>query len=287
MAAWPASPTISTPRIRSTSRLTLSRRCWGSTAARTPASPPPISTRCARRSRSRCRRLKSTSTPTPNTASTLTIARATTKMQPKTAGSGCWSGSRRILRRRTTRWRGLQPTRLSLILTSQEVTPFRARAEAHTTRRAANREIPFMSKRIARREFLGRSALAGAAVGLGVWSSRSLAESKSPNEKLNIAMIGTANQARFSIENVKQENIVALCDIDDNYLAKAKSDFPRAKAYNDFRKLLEQNDIEAVVVAVPDHIHAFATAGALHLGKHVYCEKPLTHTVSEARAIAE
>jgi predicted dehydrogenase len=144
-----------------------------------------------------------------------------------------------------------------------------------------------MSKRIPRREFLSRSAVAGAAVGLGVWSSRSLAESKSPNEKLNIAMVGTANQARFSIENVKQENIVALCDIDDNYLAKAKSDFPRAKAYNDFRKLLEQNDIEAVVVAVPDHIHAFATAGALHLGKHVYCEKPLTHTVSEARAIAE
>src|SRR5438309_1558455 len=96
-------------------------------------------------------------------------------------------------------------------------------------------EIPPMLKRIPRREFLGRSSIAGAAVGLGVWSSRSLAESKSPNEKLNIAMIGTANQARFSIDNVKQENIVALCDIDDNYLARAKSDFPRAKAYNDFR----------------------------------------------------
>ena len=148
-------------------------------------------------------------------------------------------------------------------------------------------EILSMSNRIPRREFLSRSAVAGAAVGLGVWSSRSLAESKSPNEKLNIAMVGTANQARFSIDNVKQENIVALCDIDDDYLAKAKRDFPRAKAYNDFRKLLEQNDIEAVVVAVPDHIHPFATAGALHLGKHVYCEKPLTHTVSEARAIAE
>lgn len=143
-----------------------------------------------------------------------------------------------------------------------------------------------MSHRIPRREFLGRSAAAAAAVGLGVWSSRSLAESKSPNEKLNIAMIGTANQARFSIDNVKQENIVAVCDIDDNYLAGARKDFPRAKPYNDFRKLLEQNDIDAVVVAVPDHIHAFATAGALHLGKHVYCEKPLTHTVSEARAIA-
>src|SRR5436190_1868156 len=65
-------------------------------------------------------------------------------------------------------------------------------------------EIPSMSNRIPRREFITRSAVAGAAVGLGVWSSRSLAESKSPNEKLNIAMIGTANQARFSIDNVKQ-----------------------------------------------------------------------------------
>ena len=143
-----------------------------------------------------------------------------------------------------------------------------------------------MSHRTSRREFLSHGAVAGAAVGFGVWSSGSLAESKSPNEKLNIGMIGTAHQARFSIDNIKQENIVALCDIDDNYLAKAKQDFPRAKAYNDFRKLLDQNDIEAVAIAVPDHIHAFATAAALHLGKHVYCEKPLTHSVAEARTIA-
>ena len=70
-------------------------------------------------------------------------------------------------------------------------------------------------------------------------------------------------------------------------MAKAQADFPAAKTYNDFRKMLEQPGIEAVVVATPDHIHAPATAAALHLGKHVYCEKPLTHTVSEARTIAE
>ncbi len=144
-----------------------------------------------------------------------------------------------------------------------------------------------MLQNLNRRDFLGRSALAGAALGCGVWSSRSLAASKSPNEKLNIAMIGTANQARFSIGNVQGENIVAICDIDDHYLAQAKKDFPKAQTYNDFRKLLEQADIEAVVVATPDHIHAPATAAALRLGKHVYCEKPLTHTVSEARAITE
>ena len=144
-----------------------------------------------------------------------------------------------------------------------------------------------MSKRYDRREFLSRSAVGGAAVGLGVWSSRAMADPKSANDKLNIAMIGTANQARFSINNVRSQNIVALCDIDDHYLGQAKRDFPQAKTYNDFRKLLEQNDIDAVVVATPDHVHALATAAALHLGKHVYCEKPLTHTVYEARKITE
>lgn len=149
-----------------------------------------------------------------------------------------------------------------------------------------------MSQHSNRRQFLGRSALAGTALagtvlGGGVWSSSALAESKSPNEKLNIGVVGTAHQARFSIGNISGENIVAACDIDDKYLAKMIEDFPKAKKYNDFRKLLEQPDIEAIVVATPDHIHAPATAGALHLGKHVYCEKPLTHTVYEARKIAE
>ena len=110
---------------------------------------------------------------------------------------------------------------------------------------------------------------------------------KSPNERLNIAMIGTANQARFSIDNVRSQNIVALCDIDDNYLAAAAQDFPRAKTYCDYRKLLEQKDIDAVVVAIPDHMHAPVTIAALQSRCHVYCEKPLTHTVYEARHVAE
>ncbi len=122
-----------------------------------------------------------------------------------------------------------------------------------------------MTDKLNRRELLGRSLAGGAAVGFGVWSGALRAESKSPNEKLNIAMIGTANQARFSIDNVRQENIVAVCDIDDNYLSAAGADFPHAKTYTDFRKLLEQADIDAVVVATPDHIHAPATAAALHM----------------------
>src|SRR5690348_17877979 len=104
-----------------------------------------------------------------------------------------------------------------------------------------------MSSRHNRREFLKQSVLAGSAfVGAGFFSSRALAEGKSPNEKLNIGMIGTANQARFTIGNVNKENIVALCDIDDNYLGKAGEEFPQAKKYNDFRKLLEHPGLDAV-----------------------------------------
>ncbi|HEV8542458.1 MAG TPA: Gfo/Idh/MocA family oxidoreductase [Verrucomicrobiae bacterium] len=137
-----------------------------------------------------------------------------------------------------------------------------------------------MSK-ISRRTFLRR---AGITVGSTFFIPR-FGLAQSPNEKLNIGIVGTANQARFSINNVKSENIVAVCDIDDNFLAKAVQDFPSAKKYNDFRKLLEQKNIDAVVVAIPDHAHAVATVAALKSGHHVYCEKPLTHTVSECREV--
>lgn len=108
---------------------------------------------------------------------------------------------------------------------------------------------------------------------------------KSANDKLNIGMIGTAAQARYDLNNVASENIVAVCDIDDNLLAKAGQDFPSAKKYTDFRRLLEQKNIDAVVVGTPDHTHAVATIAALKTRRHVYCEKPLTHTLSECRAV--
>src|SRR6185437_3304686 len=139
-----------------------------------------------------------------------------------------------------------------------------------------------------RREFLKRTALAGsAALGCGYFTSRAPAESKSPNEKLNIGVIGTANQARFTIGNIRGENVVALCDIDDKYLGSTATEFPGAAKFNDFRKLLERPDLDAVTVCTPDHTHAPATLMALRLGKHVYCEKPLTHNVYEARLVAE
>ena len=139
-----------------------------------------------------------------------------------------------------------------------------------------------------RREFLKRTALAGsAALGCGYFTSRAPAESKSPNEKLNIGVIGTANQARFTIGNIRGENVVALCDIDDKYLGSTATEVPGAAKFNDFRKLLERPDLDAVTVCTPDHTHAPATLMALRLGKHVYCEKPLTHNVYEARLVAE
>src|SRR3954470_23315473 len=142
-----------------------------------------------------------------------------------------------------------------------------------------------MNQNITRRQFLQTTALATA----GSWLAGCQAPGPrklSANEKLNLGVIGTSNRARSNIAGVEQENIVALCDIDVNLLAAAKEKFPGAKAYNDFRKLLGQNDIDAVVVSTADHTHAVATAAALRLGKHVYCEKPLSHTVYEARTIA-
>lgn len=144
-----------------------------------------------------------------------------------------------------------------------------------------------MPRRTDRREFLKQTGLLGGAMlASGYFSSLPAAESKSPNEKLNIGCIGTANQARFSIDNVRGENIVALCDIDDNYLGKAAAEFPKAARFNDFRELLELPNLDAVTVCTPDHVHAAATVMALRLGKHVYCEKPLTHDVYEARLVA-
>ncbi|HZP80023.1 MAG TPA: Gfo/Idh/MocA family oxidoreductase [Chthonomonadaceae bacterium] len=113
------------------------------------------------------------------------------------------------------------------------------------------------------------------------------AQSKSPNEKLNIGVIGVAHQGEYNLSNVRSENIVALCDIDDDFLAAAAKDLPDAATYNDYRKMLERRDLDAVVVSTADHTHAPITLAALESGRHVYCEKPLTHTVSLARLVAE
>ncbi len=145
------------------------------------------------------------------------------------------------------------------------------------------------SQQVNRREFLQTTSAGAVAVSTGVFTGSTSAASQSPNEKLKIACIGTANRASADINGVARENIVALCDIDSNYLGRAKARFKDARTYSDYRELIETeaDRIDAVVVATADHNHAPAAIRAINKGLHVYCEKPLTHTVHEARVLAE
>src|SRR5437879_2220550 len=141
-----------------------------------------------------------------------------------------------------------------------------------------------MTHALNRRQFIRQTA---AATGAWLVSVQAHARKLSPNDRLRIGMIGVANRAAADLQEVSAENIVALCDIDDNYLAAVKQKHPSAKTYNDFRRLLDRQDLDAVVIGTPDHTHAVAAVAALKSGRHVYCEKPLARTVSEARIIAE
>ncbi len=136
-----------------------------------------------------------------------------------------------------------------------------------------------------RRKFLKQTSLS--TVGIFLTGCLTSTRKISPNDKLNLGIIGVANRAAENFSAVSSQNIVALCDVDDTYLRGASQKCPGARTYNDFRRLLERKDLDAVVISTPDHVHAPATLMALRHGLHVYCEKPLTHTVSEARLVAE
>jgi len=109
----------------------------------------------------------------------------------------------------------------------------------------------------------------------------------SANEKLNIAVIGTGGRGRANMNSVKSENIVALCDVNEEELAKAAQEFPDAKTYVDWRECLEQKDLDAVVCSTIDHTHAIVCVWAMNRGLHVFCEKPLGNSVYEARVVRE
>ena len=157
-----------------------------------------------------------------------------------------------------------------------------------------------MSEHESRREFLKQAAVAGAITAAGCQSEKNGERTvKNPatrpstmptsNNKLNVAGIGVMGKGESDLGGIsksKDVNIVALCDTSDESLAKAKQKYPGAKTYNDFRKMLEeQKDIDAVTVSTPDHMHAPAAMMAIKMGKHVYVQKPLTHTVEEARKL--
>ncbi len=144
-------------------------------------------------------------------------------------------------------------------------------------------------KPVSRRQFLQSTAVAAAPFMIVPRYVLGGAGHTPPSEKLNIAAVGAGGQAAEDLNQLRTENIVALCDVDDARAAQTFERFPKATHYRDFRKMLEKEDknIDAVLVATPDHCHAVASIAAIKMGKHVYCEKPLTRTVYEARAVAQ
>ncbi len=146
-----------------------------------------------------------------------------------------------------------------------------------------------MSKRSNRRQFLKTTALTG----IGFWiASRSGAEeSKSPNERIAMASVGVAGRGSEDSDDAgKAGDMVAICDVDETRLNKAgDKKFPKAKRYADFRKMFEEmgKSIDAVTVSTPDHVHAAVAIMAMRMGKHCFCQKPLTRSLYEARLMAD
>jgi predicted dehydrogenase len=135
-----------------------------------------------------------------------------------------------------------------------------------------------------RRQFLQAAVAAGAAV----CGAPVLLRGRNLNEKLNIACVGVGGRGADNLAEVGNENIVALCDVSQNAVDQAAVKYPKARKLADYRRLFDhQRDFDAVVVSTCEHTHAFVTMAALQHNKHVYCEKPLTHNVREARIIRE
>lgn len=142
---------------------------------------------------------------------------------------------------------------------------------------------------LSRRSFIGRTAAVTAGLTVVPSSVVSGLGHTPPSDKLNIAGIGVGGMGRSNLRNVSDQNIVALCDVDWRYAKSCFDDYPKAKRFKDYRVMLDKmhKDIDAVIVATPDHTHAITTMAAMSLGKHVYVQKPLTHSVYESRLLTE
>jgi predicted dehydrogenase len=148
-----------------------------------------------------------------------------------------------------------------------------------------------MTRPSTRRDFLRTSAtIASAAAAATIVPRHVLGGPRGipPSEKMNVAGIGIGGMGAANLGNLQDENIVALCDVDHGYAAGTIQRYPRARLYKDYREMLDkQKDIDGVVVATPDHTHAMISIAAMKAGKHVYCQKPLTHDVYESRMMAK
>lgn len=136
-----------------------------------------------------------------------------------------------------------------------------------------------------RRRFLQTAAAAGA--GLTVLPSGVLRGAQAPSNTLNVALIGAWGRAKAHYGAISDENVVALCDVDEEHLKIAAKEFQSAEHYVDWRKCLERKDLDAVICCTTDHTHAFVATWAMNRGLHVYCEKPLANSVEEARLVRE
>jgi predicted dehydrogenase len=142
--------------------------------------------------------------------------------------------------------------------------------------------------KLTRRQFLRATTLSTAAFMAVPGAVLGLRGAASANDKLNLAGIGIGGQGGHDLSQMESENIVALCDVDKDHAAHIFKRYPKAKQFTDYRRMLdEMKEIDGVVIATPDHHHAFASMEAIKRGKHVYCEKPLTHSVWEARQVAQ
>lgn len=139
---------------------------------------------------------------------------------------------------------------------------------------------------VSRRDFLRNTSLASAAALAFPFIARGAA---SANNRLNVAFCGVGGQGRSAIRGLREENFVAFCDVDDERAAETYKEFPDVPRFRDYRRMLDKlgNSIDAVTVSTPDHMHFPIAMAALQLGKHVFVEKPLTHTVWEARQLAK
>ena len=145
--------------------------------------------------------------------------------------------------------------------------------------------VELSRRSLSRRQFIYTTALAASSLAATSYAAPR-AKVKSPNQKLDIGAIGAGGKGGDDARNCASENIVAVCDVDANVLAAAARTWPKARQYRDYRVMQEkEKSLDAVTIGIPDHHHAPAAMLAIKSGCHVYCQKPLTHTISEARAL--
>src|SRR5277367_1758054 len=143
-------------------------------------------------------------------------------------------------------------------------------------------EVPHRG--LSRRQFIYTTAIAAGSLAISSFSAR--ARPKSANEKLDVAIIGVTGKGAVDLQGMSGENIVAVCDVDSQNLARVAKNYPNARQYRDYRVMFEkEKNLDATTVTVPDHHHAPAAMRAMHAGLAVYCQKPLTHSIEEARKL--